>query len=90
MNAPQQVPTGEVLAVEFRHVRETCDRIEAKLDKTATKEELGDLRDEVAELRATTKILWDDRTATRAIIGLVGLIGVGNLFAIARMMLGQQ
>lgn len=83
MNAQQHAPNGEVLAFQIGHVRETVDRIEKKLDAAATKEE-------VAELRATVKILWDERTAAKAVVGLVGLIGVGNLVAIARLLVGQQ
>lgn len=76
----QQPVTLEVLAFKITIVQEGLDRVLTRLDGTASK-------DDVTDLKVRVRVLEDDRTRAWAVIGVVGFLGVGCLGALVKWMM---
>ncbi len=74
--------TLEVLDTRLDHLQDMLREVLEQLKSAASKTELEDLRAQVRALETRVKHLEDDRTAARAILAILSLLGVGGVAAI--------
>lgn len=96
MTATQPV-SNDVLAVELAHLRTAVDRLLTLAERNATREEVHaadaaiirrmdtfEGREEAQNTRI--RALEDERTGLRAVLALVGFLGIAGVAAIVRWM----
>lgn len=81
MTSPERMPhvTLETLDLRLDHLLVMLQEMREQLRSSASKSELEDLRAQVRALETRLRAVEDDRTAARAILAIISVLGLSGV-----------